>query len=261
VDALDRFAASVAPERDVVPLDEAWALLGAHAHPDVSPEQVLADLDRLAERCPGPTLDHLLRFLFVDEGFVGNTGDYYAAGNSFAPVVLARRTGIPISLSVLTMEVGRRVGVPLDGVSMPGHFLLRDRVDPTVFVDPFVRGRLLDADGCGALFHGLHGPDARLDPSALEPVDGRRILVRMLSNLRATYAQQDDAAALAWVLRLLLAIPIVPRAEREALAAALGSTGRFDQAADQLEQLADEVGGEHGDEHRQAAVRLRARLN
>jgi regulator of sirC expression with transglutaminase-like and TPR domain len=261
VDPLERFAALVAPEQDVVPLDEAWALVGAHAHPGVAPEQVLAGFDELAERCAGPTLDHLLRLLFADEGFVGNTGAYYDADNSYASTVLARRTGIPISLAVLTMEVGRRVGVPLAGVSMPGHFLLRDRVDPSVFVDPFARGRLLDVAGCEAIFRSVHGADARLDARALEPVDPRRILVRMLTNLRAIYAQQDDAAALAWVLRLLLAVPIVPRAERTALAAALGSTGRFDQAADELDLLADELGGSQADDHRNAAVRLRARLN
>jgi regulator of sirC expression with transglutaminase-like and TPR domain len=261
VEALARFAALVHPDRDVVPLDEAWALVGAHAHPEVSVEDVQGGLDALAERCTGPTLDHLLRLLFVDEAYVGNAGAYYDPDNSYAPTVLARRTGIPISLAMLTIEVGRRVGVPLAGVSMPGHFLLRDRVDPTVFVDPFARGRLLDADGCAQLFRQLHGDDARLDPSELEPVDARRILVRVLTNLRGIYAQQDDAANLAWVLRLLLAIPIVPRTERRALASALGGSGRFDEAAAELEQLADEVGGEDADEHRNAAVRLRARLN
>lgn len=261
VDALSRFAALVDPAREVVPLDEAWALVGAAAHPEVRPEQVVGELDRLAERCTGPTLDHLLRLLFVEEGFVGDTATYYDPDNSFASTVLARRTGIPITLAVLTMEVGRRVGVPLAGVSMPGHFLLRDRVDPTVFVDPFGGGRLLDAAGCSTLFHRLHGADAQLGPADLEPVDARRILVRLLSNLRAIYARRQDAASSAWVLRLLLCIPIVPREEREALATALGDVGRFDQAAAELERLADELGGEQGDDHRQAAVRLRARLN
>jgi regulator of sirC expression with transglutaminase-like and TPR domain len=261
VEALARFAALVHADQDVVPLDETWALVGAHAHPGVAPEEVFAGLDALAERCSGPTLDHLLRLLFVDEGYVGNVGSYYDPDNTYAPTVLARRTGIPISLSILTIEVGRRVGVPLAGVSMPGHFLLRDRVDQRVFVDAFARGRLLDAEGCARLFRQLHGAEARLDPAELEPVEGRRILVRLLTNLRGIYAQQDDAASLAWVLRLLLAIPDVPRTERRALASALGGSGRFDEAAAELEQLAEEVGGEDADEHRNAAVRLRARLN
>lgn len=260
-DALDRFAELVRADREVVPLDEAWALVGVHAHPGVAPDEVLHGLDALAERCSGPTLDHLLRLLFVDEGFVGNVGAYYDPDNTYAPTVLARRTGIPISLAVLAIEVGRRVGVPLDGVSMPGHFLLRDRVDHEVFVDAFARGRLLDVAGCERTFRQLHGPDARLDPADLAPVDGRRILVRMLTNLRGICAQRDDAAGLAWVLRLLLAIPMVPRTERQALASALGATGRFDEAARQLEHLADEVGGDDADQHRNAAVRLRARLN
>jgi regulator of sirC expression with transglutaminase-like and TPR domain len=261
VDAAARFSALVAPSEDWVPLDEAWALIGAHAHPHVGPEEVLERLDRLAERCTGPTLDHLVRLLFEDEGFVGNTADYYDADNSYAPPVLERRLGIPISLSVLAIEVGRRVGVPLAGVSMPGHFLLRDRVDPEVFIDPFARGRMLDRAGCDRTFRQIHGPDAVLDGHELQPVDNRRILARMLANLRGIYVQADDTSALAWVLQLLVAIPGVPRGERKALAAALAASGRFGDAATQLELLAAEEDGPQAEDHRGAAVRLRARLN
>lgn len=261
MEALDRFARLVAPEHDRVPLDEAWALVGAHAHPESSVDDVIARLDALAERVPGPTLDHLRRALFDDEGFVGNVGDYYDPENSYAPAVLDRRTGIPITLAIVTLEVGRRVGVPLWGVSMPGHFLLRDKVDPEVFVDPFARGRVLDRAGCEQRFREVHGPSARLDPAELEPVDERRILARVLANLRAVHARNDQARELVWVLRLLLAIPGVPPTERKALAAALTSTGDFAGAAAELERLAEQVGDPDADEHRAAAVRLRARLN
>lgn len=262
-----RFADLVAPKHDWVPLDETWALIGARAHPEVPVDGVLAALDDLAERCSGPTLDHLLRLLFVDLGFAGNTTEYYDPDNTFAPAVLERRVGIPISLSILTIEVGRRLGVPLAGVSMPGHFLLRDRVDQEVFIDPFARGRLLDRSGCVATFRQIHGPGAKLDMDELEPVDSRRILVRVLSNLRGIYSRDEDGAALAWVLGLLLAIPGVPAGERRHLAAALSATGRFIEAANQLDLLADAVEAagpadtSEADEHRAAATRLRARLN
>ena len=127
------------PESDLR-VDEAAALIAAHANPAVEEAAIFETLDDLAARCRPPTLDGLLRLLFVDEGFHGNTLDYYDPKNSFLDEVLERRAGIPITLAVVTMEVGRRAGVPLAAIGMPGHFLLRDRVDPNVFVDPFDQG-------------------------------------------------------------------------------------------------------------------------
>jgi regulator of sirC expression with transglutaminase-like and TPR domain len=202
----DRFAELVHRPDEDVPLDLAWALLTAQAHPSVQPDDLVGELDDLAAGCRTPTLEGLVDHLFVDQGFAGNRGDYYDPANSYLDDVLDRHLGIPITLSVVTSEVGRRLEVPLDGVGLPGHFLLRDRLDPEVFVDPFNGGRVLDRDGCGALLQELHGSGIRLDPAWLEPVGATTILERMLANLVRIFEQRGDAADLLWARDLQAAL-------------------------------------------------------
>jgi regulator of sirC expression with transglutaminase-like and TPR domain len=205
----------VAGERfDELPLDRAWAVLTAHAHPAVDPDALLVRLDDLAAGVRLPTLDGLRHHLFVDQGFTGNEDDYYDPANSYLDDVLDRHLGIPISLSVLTIEVGRRIGVPVDGIGLPGHFLLRDGVDTEVFVDPFHGGALLDREGCRALV----GHD--LDPAWLAPVDRTTILHRMLTNLIRIFELRGSAADLLWARDLqstLVGDPLTRRRLRAAL--------------------------------------------
>ena len=197
-DHRERFADVVRRPDHEVPLDLAWALLTAHAHPAVDPDALVAELDDLAASCRTPTLDGLRHHLFVDQGFVGNDADYYDPANSYLDDVLDRHLGIPITLSVVSMEVGRRLGVPLVGIGLPGHFLLRDGADPEVFLDPFRGGELLDRTGCLDVVRRLHGPDADLDPAWLEPVGRVAILERMLANLVRIFQQRGAAADLLW---------------------------------------------------------------
>jgi regulator of sirC expression with transglutaminase-like and TPR domain len=261
MDATARFAELLARPAPHVPLDEAALLVAAHAYPTLDVSRQQRRLDLLAERCPQPTLPALVSYLFVDLGFAGNTRDYYDPRNSFLNDVLDRRTGIPISLAVLAMEVGRRIGVPLVGVSMPGHFLLRHRYDATLFVDPFGRGRVLDRPGCEAAFHSVHGDRAPFDPAFLEPVDTHAIVGRLLANLRATFSARTDRRALAWTLRLRTLVPGIPAEERAELATVLAARGQFAAAAGEFDTLAAQLGGELGDEYHRSALRLRARLN
>src|SRR5947209_12517593 len=124
-DPTARFAELVQRPEEELPLDEGALLIAAHANPELDVEFELALLDDLAERCPAPTLDALRQHLFVDLGFTGNVDDYYDPDNSFLDQVVRRRVGLPIALSVLGIEVGRRLGLRLGGVALPGHFLLR----------------------------------------------------------------------------------------------------------------------------------------
>jgi regulator of sirC expression with transglutaminase-like and TPR domain len=211
----ERFAAIAGLPDAAVPLDEAALLIAAHAAPGLDVDDYLGRLDDLAGACPAPTLDALVTHLFRRGRFSGNQADYYDPRNSLLSEVLDRGLGIPITLSVLAMEVGRRIGVPLSGVGMPGHFLLRDKVDPAVFVDAFHRGRLLDAAACQRLHRRLVGRGARWDPTWLDPVGRFEILGRMLANLKVIYQQRQERDALLWVMRLRGLLPGIGGAERD----------------------------------------------
>ena len=221
MDLTERFVELVNGPEPALPLDEAGLLIAAHAKPVLDVAEQLARFDALAEQVREPTLDGLRRLLFRDLGFAGNEDDYFDPRNSYLDDVLDRRTGIPISLAVVMMEVGRRVAVPLSGVSMPGHFLVRDKVDPEVFIDPFSRGVVLDRRGCQLRFHGVHGVAATFDPAFLEPVGRRAIVDRMLANLEGIAGTTGDRTMLGWVLRLRASMPVAAEAVRRRLSAAL----------------------------------------
>jgi regulator of sirC expression with transglutaminase-like and TPR domain len=235
MDATSRFVELVARPEDRIALDEGALLIAAHAYPGLDVAAQLGRLDALADACADRTLEALVHHLFVELGIKGNVDDYGDPRNSYLNDVLDRRVGIPIALSVLTIEVGRRLGVPLAGVGMPGHFLVRHLGEPPVLLDPFGAGRLLDDAEAEALFRSLGGTGPFL-PRYLDPVGPRAILSRMLANLQASFLHQDVRAA-AWVLRLRLAIPGLEKEERLGLARALASVGRFDVAATELDEL------------------------
>lgn len=225
MDATTRFAELAALEHP--PLDEAALLIAAHASPGLDVAAQLRRLDELAARCAPPTLDGLVRLLFTAEGFRGNRQDYYDPANSYLDKVLDRRTGIPISLSVLMIEVGRRAGVPLAPVGLPGHFIVRDKVDPTVFVDPFHGGRLLDAPACRRLYEAVsggatagHPGSASFDPVWLAPIGPHVVLARMLANLHVIAEHRGDPVMRLWVLRLRCALPAATAEDRAAFAKA-----------------------------------------
>lgn len=261
MDATERFRQVVAgPERSLR-LDEAALLIAAHARPGLDVQAGVAALDDLAGRVGEHSVDGVVDLLFRELGFSGNRADYYDPANSFLDQVIERRVGIPITLSVLAMEVARRVDVSLAGVGLPGHFLLRTGEDPPGFVDAFAGGRRLDVDGCAQLFRQTQGPEAPFAVELLAPVGARVILARMLGNLRAIYRQRGDRHELLWVEQLRVVLPGAALADRRALAVALAEVGRFDEAADQLAALADDAGARPGAAIRRQAEQIRARLN
>jgi regulator of sirC expression with transglutaminase-like and TPR domain len=261
MDATARFIELVSGSEAEMRLDEACLLVAAHAHPGLVVADQLAKLDDLAGRVAEPDVDAVVDLLFKREGFKGNVDDYYDPENSHLDSVLERRVGIPLTLSVLAMEVGRRVGVPLEGVGMPGHFLVRTRSDPPAFFDPFGGGRQLDVDGCADLLRQAQGNQVPFSIDLLDAVGPRAIVARLLANLRATYEQRGDRRALLWVLRLRSRIPGVPLVELRALASALASAGRFDEAAAELERLAGQIDEVPAGKLRSRARQLRALLN
>ena len=248
------------PEPEVA-LDRACLLIAAHAYPDLDVEEELSRLDSLAARCPERSFDGWHRYLFEDLRFSGSVENYYDPANSFLNEVVRRRVGLPITLSVLGIEIGRRLGVALAGVGMPGHFLLvHGHPSRPVWVDPFAGGRILDRGACEERFHMVNGPSTPFLDAYLEPVGPRAILTRILANLKSIYASRGNLEALAWVYGLRLAIPGTPPLERREFAQVLGSTGRFVAAAETLEGLADVVPGQ-AEALLAEAQAFRARLN
>jgi regulator of sirC expression with transglutaminase-like and TPR domain len=250
-DPTARFAALLAgPE---LPLDEAALLVAAHALPGLGVDDERARLDDIAQGVAAPTVEAVRARLVDDLGFVGDRHTYHDARNSLLPEVLDRRTGIPLSLAIVAIEVGRRCDVPLVGVGMPGHFLVRSVDDDTRFLDLFHEGAELDRDECRAVFARLHG-GAAWEDRFLDPVGPVTIVSRMLANLANAYRRTGDRHSLAWTIDLRLRLPGATERDRRELAVLLGAAGRYDEAADVLEAT-----GLTGDQ--ESAARLRARLN
>jgi regulator of sirC expression with transglutaminase-like and TPR domain len=259
VDATERFAELVRRPPDEVPLDETALLVAKHAHPDLDLAVPLAELDRLAGDVAGVTAADVAGSLFGEGGLAGNTVDYGDPRNSYLDDVLARRLGIPISLSVVMIEVGRRCGVRIYGVGMPGHFLVQPAAEPDVWFDPFHGGRRLDEAGCRELYEAM-GLEPPFTIDLLRAVDTRSILSRMLANLQQTFMRRDPAS-LAWVVRLKLRIPDLLPGERRRLAGLLGGVGRFVEAAAELDAVAADLEGDDADQVKRDATALRSRAN
>ncbi len=132
--------------------------------------------------------------LFQEEVFRGNTVDYYSPRNSFLQHVLDRQLGIPISLALVYMEVAQRVGFPLYGVGMPGHFLLKhyDVSGQAILIDAFERGSIVSEEDCQQRLKTIYSGQITLQPEFLLPVTRRQMLTRMLNNLRSVYLSQRD---------------------------------------------------------------------
>jgi regulator of sirC expression with transglutaminase-like and TPR domain len=223
-EARRQFAAVAARPDDRIDLAEAALLIAWEEYPKLELDAYLRRLDELAAAArrrvrPGsPAAEQIAQlneFMFVERGFAGNSDNYYDPRNSYLNEVLDRRTGIPISLSVVYSEVAQRLDLPVYGVSFPGHFLVKHVGTPEIIVDPFF-GVVITQQECAQRLHGIYGPRARFEPRLLHPAGPREILVRMLWNLKQVYVDTADFdRALACVDRILLLQPDEPRELRD----------------------------------------------
>ncbi len=202
---------------DEIDLARAALLLAASENRPVDIEGELEHLDAMARGAsaflggergdPLRCVNALSEFLFDVLQFWGNLEDYYDPRNSYLDQVMARRTGIPITLSLLYVEVGRRLGIPLAGVGMPGHFLVKHLDVDDLYVDPFYGGILLNEGECAQRLREITRSNIAWEPEFLEPVSNREFITRILRNLKGIHLRrQDHERALTninWILTLL----------------------------------------------------------
>jgi regulator of sirC expression with transglutaminase-like and TPR domain len=193
MDPASEFAVLVNGPPHRLQLDNACALMAAAFTGRIRTDEVNRALDELAEMCVDRSLTGVLA---VMRGrVVGNRDDYYDPRNSFIDETLTRGVGLPITLSVIAIEIGRRLGVDIVGVGLPGHFIVRE-TSRELYGDPFNDGSLYDRAGVVAAWHRLVGDEHAFDELHLVPVSQRLILIRMLNNLRALYVRNGDPRAM-----------------------------------------------------------------
>ena len=261
MDAEGEFIEAVRRPEDDVSLERLSLLVAANARPQLEIDMYLREIDRIAARVNPGDLESLRQVLFSEEGFRGNTTDYYDADNSMLDMVLTRRVGIPITLSVLTIAVARRAGIGLVGIGMPGHFLVRSASDLDVFLDPFGGGLVLRETECEHLFHQSQGSDARFGSGYLAPVGTFAIVERMLNNLLSIHRSRADTRSQLWVARLRAELPQATVLQRADVAIALASGGHFDTSAELFEHLAQGADPSTANTLRAARDRMRSLMN
>ncbi|MCA8922345.1 MAG: transglutaminase family protein [Planctomycetes bacterium] len=220
-----RLALGEEPRLELDPYREELERLGAELERRLPAD---ADLERKLQTLSG--------FLFAELGWLGNEQDYYDPRNSYPHEVIRRGLGIPISLSLLTVEVGRRAGLELHGVGFPAHFLVG--APGGYYLDPFHQGRLMREDDCAELLALLTGGQLPFQPTLLTPVDDRAILARMLRNLKGCHLRRGDLdMALLDVDRLIaLGLDGAERRDRGLIQLARGA---YDEAVDDLQRYLD----------------------
>jgi regulator of sirC expression with transglutaminase-like and TPR domain len=180
-------------------------------------------------------MDGLCRYLFHDMGFHGNVKEYYDPRNSYLNQVLERRTGIPITLSALTMAVGRRAGLRMEGIGLPGHFIVKAvAANQEVLVDPFHGGRRLSEADCENLVRQATGVAFEVSAVALQGLPVGSIVRRLLANLKGIYLNLEDYPRGLRVMERMHQLNPQDVVLRRDLGATLVKIGQFGKAIDHL---------------------------
>lgn len=239
---LAAFIDEVTRPKQPINLARAALQMARYEYPDLNVRAYELQLDQLASEYRDQAADFvngvaLGAFLFRDGRFMGNECSYNDPRNSFLNAVLERRLGIPISLSVVFLEVARRLGIDAQGVGLPGHFIVQttDSAREHVYLDPFHGGVILSEDDCRRRVNKVTGGTVSFEHSHLNPVSTKMILVRMLNNLKNIYSgQRDFTRARHVVERLLVLLPGDPEETRN-LGLILSALGQGRKAIDLLE--------------------------
>ncbi|MBI3742711.1 MAG: transglutaminase family protein [Chloroflexi bacterium] len=233
---------------EAIDLARASLAIAAIEYPDVDPQRESGLIDSLAsvvakrlgpDRDPLSAANSLSEYLFDEVGFRGNREDYYDARNSYLNDVLRRRLGIPITLSLVYIEVGKRIGAPFVGIGMPGHFLVRHRDVADLFIDPFHGGILLSKEECAARLRQVAGDTLAWSDAHLSPVSNREFLARIIRNLKASYARVKDLERALRMIEWLIVFDPVVAAELRDRGLVEYHLGRRDDAVRDLRAYLD----------------------
>lgn len=183
-------------------------------YPNLGIEEYLTDLDTMAEvikkllpqsSYPLKIIQTINQYLFQELNFRGNTEDYYDPQNSYLNRVIDRRLGIPITLAVIYLEIAQRLGFPMVGIGMPGHFLIRPEFEEVgIFVDAYHQGEILFEQDCEEILRRVYQQPLKLESDFLQPVTKQQILSRMLANLKQIYLQNQQWQKAIQILNLIL---------------------------------------------------------
>jgi regulator of sirC expression with transglutaminase-like and TPR domain len=220
------FSEIAAIDEDAFPLDRAALVLSLGEYPSLDMTEYLRRLDTLAaraevlvgiDRTAVDYIESINEILFVQEGLRGNSEDYYDPRNSYLNQVLDRRLGIPISLSLIYIEVARRIGFSVQGIGFPGHFLAKNVSNGReIIFDPFNMGKILTINDCQELLDKIHSGKITMNASLLQPMEKRAIITRMLYNLKGIYMQKEQYnQALSVIDNILLLNPGTPSEIRD----------------------------------------------
>lgn len=272
--ALEEFASLVNAkiEDDRIDLLSAALAIARTEYPQLDAEKYVRQLDALAARVQAQiaelgdaaqSIAALNHVLFTEEGFAGNSDDYYDPRNSFLNQVLDRKLGIPITLALVYMEVARRVGFPMLGVGMPGHFLLKhyDVEGRSIIIDAFHGGAVLTPQDCQRRLNQIYGSQVLLQPESLSSMNRRQMLTRMLNNLKNIYVMARNFRKALLMVDMVLAI--YPRSpedvrQRAVLCYNLGQFSRSLQDFEDYLKMSPEASD--ADEIRQVTLAIRRNL-
>lgn len=247
---------SIAELRDSeIDLPGAALLIARMAYPRLNESVYRQYLSQLAGRLrsrlnetdrPVAMIEKLNRILFDEEGFRGNQRDYYDPDNSFLNRVLDRKLGIPITLSLVYIDVGQRAGMNLSGIALPGHFIAASPHESgRILIDPFNRGAILSEEECRTMARRRPGAESAFDIRQLKPARPKEILIRMLRNLKAIYLKTRDDMKAFHILHWILTLDPGSTAELRERGLLYEALGNSDRAAEDLERyLAHSPGAE-----------------
>ncbi len=222
----DNFAQEVSQSDESINLAKASLYCAQAEYPELEVAKYLQQLDMIAEdiavklpseRYPLQIIKTINNHLYNCLEFRGNSQDYYNPKNSFLNDVIDLRTGIPLTLSIIYLEIAKRLDFPMLGIGMPGHFIIRpDFNDAGIFVDAFNQGEILFKEDCEAKLQQLYQQPVKLEPRFLAPVSNKQILARMLTNLKQIYLHHRQYnKVLAIITGLLTLFPNNPNELRD----------------------------------------------